>query len=248
MKKDRVRLDRALSKLGIASRTDARALIAAGKVAVAGRIVLDPSAQIVPARADIVVGGERAIRKQWRTILLNKPRGVLTTRRDPQGRRTVFDLLGPEAGSLVAVGRLDMATTGLLLLTTDTGLADWLTDPSSAVVRRYAATVRGHLTDEAARRMEQGLAGLRAHSVVVRKRSNRETHLIVELTEGKNREIRRLCDAVGHEVTKLMRTGFGSLELGDLQPGQWRDVTRAEIARMRGSTGPSRRITTTLTR
>ena len=225
----RVRLDRALSKLGLASRTEARALIAGGKVAVGGRVVRDPAALVAPETRNIAVEGRTAAPRRWRTVLLYKPRGVVTTRRDPQGRPTVFDLLGAEASGLVAVGRLDMATTGLLLLTTDARLADRLTDPANAFVRRYAVTVRGALGDESAALMEAGQDGMRAGSVVVRKRSKRETHLIVELTEGKNREIRRLCAAVGREVTALKRIAFAGLELGPLQPGAWREVTRDEI-------------------
>jgi 23S rRNA pseudouridine2605 synthase len=227
--RNRVRLDRALSKLGLASRAEARALIADGKVTVRGRVVRNAALEVVPESEDIAVEGHRRASRPWRVILFHKPRGVVTTRRDPEGRRTVFDVLGPEADALVSVGRLDMATTGLLLLTTDTRLANQLTDPDNAVVRRYAVTVRGSLSDNAARQMEEGHAGMRARSVAVRKRSARETHLIVELTEGQNREIRRLCAAVGHEVTRLKRIAFGSLELGDVQPGKWREVSRDEI-------------------
>lgn len=227
----RVRLDRALSKLGLASRARARELIEAGKVRVAGRTIADPSHLVVPETASIRIDGQETALPVWRTIVLHKPRGTVTTRRDPEGRRTVFDVLGAEAGSLVAAGRLDLASSGVLILTTDTRLADWLTDPSNAIVRRYAVTVRGRLEDDAARRMEAGVDGLSARSVAVRKRSNRETHLIVELTEGKNREIRRLCKAVGHEVTALTRVAFGGLELGQLQPGEWRKVSREELRR-----------------
>src|SRR4029079_4109460 len=124
------------------------------------------------------------------TIALHKPRGTMTTRRDPNGRRTVFDVVGDGARSLVAVGRLAMASTGLLLLTSDTQLANYLTDPDNAIVRRYAVTVRGTFADEDAMQMMKGIEGLSARSVVVRKRSARETHLVVELVEGRNREIR----------------------------------------------------------
>jgi 23S rRNA pseudouridine2605 synthase len=134
---------------------------------------------------------------------------------------------------LVPVGRLDAATTGLLLLTNDTRLADWVTDPGNAVPRIYLATVRGLLEDATARRLEEGIEDrgerLAASTVTVRKRSRRETHLILALTEGKNREIRRLLAAAGHEVTRLKRVSFGGLELGDLPPGQWRDVTIEEL-------------------
>ena len=138
-------------------------------------------------------------------------------------------MLGNEARALVAVGRLDMASTGLLLLTTDTKLANYLTDPANKLVRRYVVTVRGALAPDDAAQMTNGMDGLRAHSVIVRKRSTRETHLIIELVEGKNREIRRMLESLGHEVTKLMRVAFAGIELGTLQPGEWRDVSRQQV-------------------
>ena len=185
--------------------------------------------RVTPGTTAIEIGGKRSATVKWRTIALHKPRAVLTTRRDPEGRRTVFDLLGDDGASLVAVGRLDQASTGLLLLTTDTQLANWLTSPASAIIRRYVVTARGSVADESARRMEVGIGDLRARSVTVRKRSKRETHLLIELTEGRNREIRRLLQAEGHEVTRLLRVAFGRIELGTLQPGEWREVARAEI-------------------
>ena len=228
-----VPLNRALSKLGIASRTEATRLVAEGRVAVDGRVVRDPDTPVVPERARIAVDGEPAIRAGWRLILLNKPRGVITTRRDPQGRPTVFDLVSGVEGHLVAVGRLDLATAGLLLLTTDTRLADWLTDPKNRVPRVYTVTVRGELGDETAASLTKGLEvdgeRMAADEVAVRKRSRRETHLVVRLHEGRNREIRRLFEAVGHEVTSLRRVAFGGLALGTLQPGQWRVVDRSEF-------------------
>jgi 23S rRNA pseudouridine2605 synthase len=229
-----VPLARALSKLGVSSRSEATARILEGRVAVGGVVIRDPGHLVVPEDARITVDGARARRSAWRTLLLNKTRGTVTTRRDPEGRPTVFDLLGEEAGGLVAVGRLDLATTGLLILTTDTQLAHRLTDPASSIVRRYVVTVRGSLADADAGRMRQGIGELRADSVHVRKRSARESHLIVELREGRNREIRRLCGAVGHEVTALKRIAFGGLELGDLPPGKWRRVSPAEVRRAFG--------------
>ena len=229
VKRGAVRLDRGLSKLGVASRADAKRLIAAGRVRVGGRIVRDASTLIIPEAEPIVVDRIRATKRIWRTIAFHKPRGVVTTRRDPQGRPTVFDILGEEARSLVAVGRLDMASTGLLLLTSDTQLANYLTDPVHAIVRRYIVTARGAIGDADRDRMVEGIGGLRATSVAIRKRSSRETHLVVELVEGKNREIRRMLDALGHRVTRLMRVAFGPIEIGSLQPGAWRDVTREEL-------------------
>jgi 23S rRNA pseudouridine2605 synthase len=155
----------------------------------------------------------------------------VTTRHDPEGRPTVFDVLGAEADGLIAVGRLDLATSGLLLLTTDTQLAERLTNPDNRIVRRYVVTARGEVDDEDRAALERGISGLRASRVTVRKRSRRETHLIVELTEGKNREIRRLFEAIGRPVTRLLRVAYGPIELGTLQPGQWREVTRGELSR-----------------
>jgi 23S rRNA pseudouridine2605 synthase len=246
VKRSAVRLDRALSKLGVASRSEAKRLIAEGRVRVGGRVVRDAARLVTPERGKITLDGTTAVIRQWRTIAFNKPRGVVTTRRDPDGRPTVFDVLGDDARSLVAIGRLDMASTGLLLLTTDTQLANYLTDPANAVVRRYVVTVRGTLHDAEADRMLAGINGLRANSVVIRKRSGRETHLIVELVEGKNREIRRMLDALGHPVTKLMRVAFGGIELESLQPGEWREVGRSEMSAISKSSLQSTTFTLTL--
>ena len=228
----RVALERALSKLRVASRSEAQRRIRAGEVTVNGRIVRDPLAAVHPERDRIAVAGETQSKRSWRTIAFHKPRGTVTTRSDPQGRRTVFDVLGAEGEGLVAVGRLDLATSGLLLLTTDTRLAEQLTDPSNAIVRRYAVTARGYVSDEDCTSLERGIGDLRAASVRVRKRSQRETHLIVELTEGKNREIRRLFAGVGAEVTRLVRIAYGPIELGPLQPGEWRALTRDAFSRL----------------
>ena len=228
-----VSLNRALSKLGIASRAEATRLVRAGQVRVDGVVVLDPARRVVPERVRVTVHGEPATRAPWRAVALNKPRGVVTTRRDPEGRPTAFDLVAEAGRGLVAVGRLDLATSGLLLFTSDTRLADWLTDPINAVVRVYLVTVRGLVSDEAVLRLQSGLesAGewLSARSASVRKRSRRESHLVLELTEGRNREVRRLLEAVGHEVTALKRVSFGGIGLDDLPPGRWRTITAEEM-------------------
>ena len=146
-----VPLARALSKLGAASRAEAHRAIADRRVRVNGRVVRRHDEHVSPERDRIEVDGSRARRAPWRAVLLHKPRGVIATRRNPQGRRTVFDLLPADALRLVVVGRLDLATTGVLLLTSDTRLADWLTNPRHAVERTYRVTVRGRL-----RRMPRG--------------------------------------------------------------------------------------------
>jgi len=233
----RVPLDRALSKLGLASRAEARRLIADGRVTVNGRAIRLAATMVVPERARIAIDGEARVqgRAARRVLLFHKPRGTVTSRRDPEGRPTVFDVLGDAARGLVAVGRLDLASTGLLVFTNDTQLAHRLTDPAERVPRRYVVTVRGRVTPQTARQIEHGLfvpatrhggrsERLSASRVEISKESDRETHLIVVLVEGRNRELRRLFGAVGHEPTRIHRIAFGEYELGDLQPGEWREA------------------------
>lgn len=256
-----VSLERALSKLGLATRSAARGLVREGRVAVDGRIVTEPLAPVVPERILIAIDGQPMARPAPLTVLLHKPRGVVTTRSDPEGRPTVYACLAEQdrrataasppgrpadppdaqasspasvAGAhLVPVGRLDAATSGLLLLTNDTRFADWVTDPAHAVPRVYLVTVRGELSAEQARQLTAGIEDrgerLAASDASVRKSSGRETHLVLELTEGKNREVRRMLAALGHEVTALKRVAFGGLQLEDLPPGAWRVVSTEEL-------------------
>jgi 23S rRNA pseudouridine2605 synthase len=188
----------------------------------------------VPEIARIALDGAPQRKAAWRTLLLHKPRGVVTTRRDPQDRKTIYDIIGEKGRGLIAVGRLDLATSGLLLLTSDTQLAEWITNPANEVPRIYAVTVRGSLTAEEARRLLSGIESrgdrLAASEVTIRKTSGRETHLTLELKEGKNKEVRRLLAVIGHDVTRLKRIKFGGLELGRLEPGQWRELSREELA------------------
>ena len=236
-----MQLGRALSKLGILSRSQAADAIRAGRVTVNGRLVRDPLLLVQPARSRIALDGEPKRPAAWRTILFHKPRGILTTRSDPAGRATVYDVLGDAGRGLIPVGRLDLASSGLLLLTSDTRLADWITDPLNRVPRVYLVSVRGRVDERAIPRLTAGLdvdgERLRAHEATLRKASSRESHLIVELREGKNREVRRLFQAVGHEVTRLKRIRIGRLDLGDLAPGRWREVSREEIGAALGMNG-----------
>lgn len=229
-----VTLERALSKLGLASRSEARSWIAAGRVSIDGELALDPLAAVVPEKARVAIDGQAAGRAAFRCIMLHKPRGYVTTRSDPEGRPTVYDLVADAAVHLVAVGRLDFATSGLLLFTNDTRLADALTDPSNAITRVYAVTVRGRWDEDKSLLVREGVVEasqvLRAAAVVARKVSGRESHLIVTLVEGRNREVRRLMKAAGHEVTRLRRVAFGGLELRDLPTGKWREISLAELS------------------
>ena len=236
MKKPRVPLERALSKLGLASRTQARALIEAGKVKVHGRIQTDPLFAVTPETAAISIEGVAARPARRLILLLNKPRGVITSRSDEKGRKTVFELLPSsvlEQGHIHSVGRLDLATTGLLLLTNDTRLSAWLTDPRSGIERTYLATVRGQVGTKSLETLLDGVDSevgrLAARSASLRKASQKESHLVITLDEGKNREIRRLCEAIGHPVSSLKRISYGALQLGSVAPGEFRIVTDEEM-------------------
>ncbi len=233
--KGRVPLERAISKLGLASRAQARALILDGRVSVDGTVVTNPARPVVPERAKLSIDGAEKPRPAPVTILLHKPRGVVTTKSDPEGRKTVYDLLTDLSAHVVPVGRLDLATSGVLILTNDTRFAGWLTDPKSAVPRVYLATVEGKATSEIAARLVEGVTvdgeRMAATAAAVRKSSQRESHMVITLTEGKNREVRRLLNAVGHPVTRLRRAQYGGLEIGTLAPGEWRRVGAQELAR-----------------
>jgi 23S rRNA pseudouridine2605 synthase len=231
--KGTVALDRALSKRGLASRSEARDLILGGRVTVNGQVLTNPAARVIPERARIAIDGAARQAAAPLTVILHKPRGYVTTRSDPEGRKTVYDLLADLPDRVVPVGRLDLATSGLLILTNDTQFANWLTDPASGIPRVYLVTVEGRATEEAATQLTQGVVvdgeRLSASAVTLRKASSKESHLTVTLREGRNREVRRLLAATGHPVTRLRRVQFGGLELRTLAPGKWRTVSAAEL-------------------
>ena len=228
-----VQLYRALSKMGIASRSQALKWIVAGEIEVDGRVCRDPNLEVCPERAAIRHLEVNLMRGPRRVVLLYKPRGTITSKSDEQGRPTIYSLLPDDMVSLHAVGRLDWASTGLLLLTNDTRLSSWLTDPRNRVPRVYLVTVRGEVSESSVFALRNGMKDgneiLKPDSVEIRKASGRESHLVVTLTEGKNREIRRLFKACGHEVTRLKRVQYGNLSLGSLQPCQYREVPPAEL-------------------
>jgi 23S rRNA pseudouridine2605 synthase len=230
-----VPLERALSKLGVLSRSQTRRYISEGRIAVAGRVIKDPDFLLVPEKSHITVDGKPVKAAAACTIMLYKPRGVVTTRSDEKDRKTVYDILPADLRHLHPVGRLDMATTGLLIMTTDTKLSNFLTDPQNEIPRVYAVTVAGAIDEAQLKLLTAGIRDqgelLKATSVTLRKSSGKESHLVVTLAEGKNREVRRLCEAVGTEVTVLKRIAFGELKLGELMPGQFREIDPRVIAR-----------------
>ena len=231
MNDDVMRIHRALARAGVASRRKAEELVAAGRVTVNGAVAR--TGQSVNTASDtIAVDGKTVgMPTSTRWYVLHKPPGVLTTRSDPEGRKTVFDLVPPQPG-LTYVGRLDYMTEGVLLLTTDGDAAHLLTHPSSAVERRYVATVRGSVKQAAALiragvELEDGLVTPESVEVSAGPRP-RTWDLTLVIREGRTREVRRLCDAVGLEVLRLVRTSFGPVSLGSLEPGATRALTSKE--------------------
>jgi 23S rRNA pseudouridine2605 synthase len=231
------RLQKLIAAAGLASRRQAEEWIAAGRVTVNGRpAVLGESAD--PLRDRIEIDGRplaAAGRKYY--ILLNKPVGYVTTLRDPQGRPTVSELLREIPARLHPVGRLDLTTEGLLLLTNDGELTQRLAHPRHEVEKTYLVRLRGRLGAETRRRLEEGVLledGPTAPARVEKVRST-ESHTWLEITihEGRNRQVRRMCEAVGHPVSRLKRIRVAFLELGDLAPGQFRHLTAAEVARLK---------------
>lgn len=229
-----VPLERALSKLGFCSRSTGRGWILSGRTRVNGKICVDPFFTVNLKSVVIEIDDLIKHQVEMQAYAFNKPRGVVTTHRDEKGRPTIFSLLTTLNTHLIAVGRLDFATSGLLILTNDTQFSEWLTNPKNEVLRTYIATVRGLFTPEKKQILEHGLRShgehLHAEEIVIRKSSNRETHVTVYLREGKNREIRRLFAALGHEVTALKRISYGSLQLGDLEVGKFRKIGDADFA------------------
>ncbi len=235
----KVTLDRALSKLGLASRTQARQWIREGQVQVFRQVERNPDRWLdwehIQTPGSIEIQNQTAQIRPKSLWMMYKPKGYLTTRHDPQGRPTVVELLPPQLHHLLPVGRLDQATSGLLLFTNDTPLAAWLTDPQTQIPRIYLVTVRGEVQPPLLASLTRGIIDqgetLRLDSAEIQKSSKKETHLVVKLTEGKNREIRRSFLSLGHEVTRLKRVQFGPWVLDELQPGQMRPILANEFRR-----------------
>jgi 23S rRNA pseudouridine2605 synthase len=230
----RVQLHRALSKFGWGSRKQAWDWVRAGEVLVDGRVVTDPLTWIDLDRQRVTRRGQEPAPVASRVIALHKPPGVVTTRRDERGRRTVYDLLPPDLPWLHAAGRLDADSEGLLILTNDSSLSARLTDPRCHVAKTYHVTLDGRPTDEALRRLREGveLPGGRTRPAKVRRLPEQECVVEVVLTEGRNRQLRRMAWAVGHRVRRLVRVAIGGLTLGDLPCGQWRELSAPEYERL----------------
>ena len=230
-------LDRVLSKAGLGSRSEARRWIGSGRVKVNGKVIQTPDHWVDVGRDKVFLDDRPVSAAEKRYILLYKPKGYLTTYRDPQGRPTVYDLLPSVEQFVGTVGRLDLDSSGLLLLTNDNDLAEALTNPEHKVAKKYLVKASTLLPDDQLRQLANGVElsdGLTRPAIVQRVRdSEKYSFLEITLTEGRNRQVRRMLEAIGSKVLKLVRVGLGPLTLEGLQIGQWRELSAQETAALR---------------
>lgn len=231
-------LERVISKAGLGSRTDARRWIAEGRVTVDGRTSRNPDEWIDPARAKVSFDGNPLRRGRKLYIVVYKPKGYITTYRDPQRRPTVYDLIEDLGQWVVPVGRLDLETSGLLLMTSDTDFAERVTNPDYKIPKTYLVKAADLLTDEQLDQLRTGVElsdGPTQPAEVIRLRdSGRHTFLELTIREGRNRQVRRMLEAVGSRVLKLVRTRIGELGIADLQIGKWRELMPGEVQALSG--------------
>ncbi|HEX3747513.1 MAG TPA: pseudouridine synthase [Bryobacteraceae bacterium] len=237
-------LERVFSKTGLGSRTDARGWIAAGRVRVNGKPVSNPDHWIDLDKDSITLDGKPLRAAAPTYILLYKPKGYLTTWRDPEGRPTVYDLARDAGTWLSPVGRLDLDTSGLLLLTNDTDFGDRITSPDRKVPKTYQVKAATLLSEEQLERLRRGVEladGPTRPAAVKRLRDGpKHTHLEIVITEGRNRQVRRMLEAVDSKVSKLVRTAIGPIRIGDLTIGKWRPLTDDEVMALGGPARGSR--------
>jgi 23S rRNA pseudouridine2605 synthase len=242
------RLQKILSRAGIASRRAAERLMLEGRVTVNGETARELGTKADPAHDDVRVDGRRVKSpERHRYLLLNKPRGYVTTRSDPQRRPTVVDLIRGVKEYVYPVGRLDFDSEGLLLLTNDGDLAARLMHPRHGVARVYEARVLGVPDQRDLDRLTRGVVidGRRTEPAEVRllprRRDDGHATLAVTIREGRNRQVRNMCDAIGHPVVELRRVAIGPIRDARLRAGQWRDLTEQEIERLRAAAAQTRR-------
>jgi pseudouridine synthase len=236
-------LERVFSKAGLGSRTDARSWIGAGRVQVNGKEVRNPEHWVdLGLDLDRVTLDGKQLQAAVKTyILLYKPKGYLTTFRDPEGRPTVYDLTSGAGTWLFPVGRLDLDTSGLLLMTNDTAFAETVASPEHKVPKTYQIKTATLLGEEQIERLRQGVelsdGTTRAAEVRRLRDGAKRTYLEMTITEGRNRQVRRMIEAVGSKVQKLVRTAIGPVPIADLPIGKWRELTPEEVAILGGASG-----------
>ncbi len=231
------RLNRAVASTGFCSRRKADEYIQAGRVSVNGRVIVDFNFDVDPDRDHLEIDGKNLSVKYFDYVLLYKPLGVVTTCKDEYARRNVLDLLPDDLQHVKPVGRLDRDSEGLILLTNDGALAQRLAHPSHTVYKVYEVTVQGKITDTALNSLAKGVRlddGVTLPAKVkLLDRADHQTIFEMSIREGRNRQIRRMCAKIGYPVLHLLRVGMGRLQLGLLQPGNWRHLTAEELQALR---------------
>jgi 23S rRNA pseudouridine2605 synthase len=231
------RLQKVLAAAGAGSRRHCEELILAGRVEVNGRVVAELGTKVDPAADRIRLDGVPLRRPRLAYYALNKPAGVVCTSRDPSGRARAIDLIPAKQGRLFTVGRLDLSSEGLLLVTNDGPLANRLTHPRYGVRKTYRVLVAGHPTRDVLSRIRRGVqlaeGVARVASARIKGRRKQSTVLEMVLEEGRNREIRRVLARVGHKVLRLVRVAIGPVRLGNLPPGAYRRLTHREVGALR---------------
>lgn len=246
MADNQIRLQKFLSECGVASRRKAEDLIAAGKVKVNGRIATVGD-KINPKKDSVTVFGKKVVKVKKNTyIMLHKPRGFITTLSDEMGRKCVAQLVADVGTRVYPVGRLDRDSEGLLLLTDDGEFANALTHPSKHVPKTYRVTVRPSITEEQITALTTGVEidGRMTLPSEVRVISKQEGRVVLEIIiyEGRNRQIRKMCEALGLEVARLKRTQIGSVKLGMLKQGDWRNLTEEEVHKLIVASSADRKV------
>jgi 23S rRNA pseudouridine2605 synthase len=230
------RLNQAIAKTGYCARRRADELIAAGSVRVNGAIAREYNMSIDPMHDRLSINGKELTINNYIYVVMNKPAGVVTSCADEKGRRSVLDLLPAQLRFLRPVGRLDMYSTGLLLLTNDGTLTQRLTHPAAHEIKRYEVTVEGQLSPQALHKLRHGVnlpdGKTLPTQVFVINSSKDQTQFKIELIQGRNRQIRRMCKHLGYKISRLTRTAVGALELGKLPSGVWRYLTDYELRKL----------------
>jgi 23S rRNA pseudouridine2605 synthase len=228
-----VRLQKFLAEAGVASRRASEQIILEGRVTVNGDIVRELGSKVDPAHDKVAVDGWQLKPKRKLYVALNKPHGYICTRRDPESRKIISELLPTEWSNLVPVGRLDYGSEGLIFLTNDGDFCLKLTHPRYGVRKKYRVTIEGRVDQELADKLVKGMIHegekLKAERVRILAMNNSTSLLEIELAEGKNRELRRMFEVLGRNVIKLQRVQIGPIKLGELRVGRWRTLTDSEI-------------------
>ena len=238
---ERRTLDRLLSRLGLCSRGVAAEWITAGRVRVNGQVVREVETWVDPEQDALTLDGQKLRAAPPLYVVLNKPKGFVTSFGDPRNRRTVYDLLLGAPGWVGPVGRLDKDTSGLLLLTNDTDLAERVTNPDFGLVKRYRATTRAHIDEAALELLRRGVQlddGLTRPAGATLIGHRGPTSVVdLEIHEGRNHQVRRMFLAVGRPLKELRRVAIGPLELGELESGKWRVLGKEEVGELQRAVG-----------